>query len=85
MIQNASELTAILIFFFTLIFCTLFLPAFLELKRPKDNGPRIMPEFRGQNNKMISFLTNIDDDQKCDFTLFQAITTVLSVLPDMEG
>lgn len=71
---------------FTFILIML-LPAFLELKRPKDAGPRIiagcMPEMPSKTRAAI--IVNMERDEKFDQTLTKKIADILSVLPNLEG
>lgn len=85
MIQNLTELTFALIGLISLIFVVLFLPAFLELKKPKDNGPRVIPEIAPlQNSKIVFSLRDIDYEQKSGILLLHRIASILAVLPDLE-
>lgn len=83
MILTANELTVLLLVFCNSLIGILLLPAFLELKKPKDNGPRIMPDFAPKNTE-VNLLTNIDDEQKYDVILVHKIASIMTVLPDME-
>ena len=83
-----SNLTAIIIIIATptLILIT-FLPAFIEIKKPKDGGPRrITPEFSTVNLHMVQALpiVNLEDEQKFDSSLVQTMAKVISFLPSLE-
>jgi hypothetical protein len=48
----------------------LFLPAIVELKKPRDAGPRLIADVLGQNRSSIkTSLINIEDESKLDFQL----------------
>ena len=83
-----SNLTAIIIIIATptLILIT-FLPALIELKKPKDGGPRrITSEFSTVNLHMVHALpiVNLEDEQKFDSSLVQTMAKVISFLPSLE-
>ncbi len=88
MIQNLTELIAIFIAMVGGISLVLFLPAFFELKKPKDRGPRVIPEITlsipSQNSKTVFPLVDIDDEQKCGILLLHRIANILFILPNLE-
>jgi len=64
------------------------LPALLELKRPKDSGPRrIMPDVHiGQfYTKANVPVANIDEEGKFSRILVEKIAEVIAVLPNLEA
>lgn len=66
----------------------MFLPTFLEVKRPKDAGPRLIMsdsrEFSGVLPTKISFLVNIEETHELEFLIKPLIIGVLSSLPNMD-
>jgi hypothetical protein len=42
----------------------LFLPAIIELKKPRDAGPRLIDDVLGQNSSIKTSLLNIEDEPK---------------------
>lgn len=84
MIQNLNELMAVLMALAILILAVLLLPAFFELKKPKDGGPRRIPEIAPlKDNKLIQ-LVDVDDEQKFGILLLHKIAVVLTILPNLE-
>ena len=59
------------------------LPAFLELKKPRDAGPRIIMD----NIIVIPQLQTIVEEEKfvLDHALFRKIAEILAVLPNLEA
>jgi hypothetical protein len=83
------NLTAIIIIIITtpVLILIMFLPAFIELKKPKDEGPRmITAEIPDANVSIRHFipLANIEDEQKFDSSLIQAMAKTIAVLPSLE-
>jgi hypothetical protein len=83
------NLTAIIILVVTpaLILIT-FLPAFIELKKPKDGGPRRIVAELPKGHLFIthfSSVANIEDEQTFDRSLIQAMTKIIAVLPSLEA
>ncbi len=87
MIQNPNTLIGVLIATTTIIITLLFLPALIELKKPKDAGPRIIndtvPKIR--TTKLEILIIDIEEEQK--FTYQSTIKTAssLSTLANLEG
>ena len=83
------NLTAIIIIMVTtpaLILIT-FLPAFIELKKPKDGGPRMITAEIPEVNVIITHfisIANIEDEQKFDSSLIQTMAKSIEVLPSLE-
>ena len=86
MIPNLTEIIIIIAATPTLILL-MFLPAFIELKKPKDKGPRIITlEKTETNNDITHFIsiTNIEDNQKFDSSLIQTMAKIVDFLPSLE-
>ncbi|MGB9842007.1 MAG: hypothetical protein ACPLKZ_04690 [Candidatus Bathyarchaeales archaeon] len=69
-----------------LIFITL-LPAFLELKKPKDKGPRVIMETAPTRMTFFIYslpLEDIEKGQKFDVPLIHTIAHVLEALPNLD-
>ncbi|MEM2968464.1 MAG: hypothetical protein QXJ40_05430 [Candidatus Bathyarchaeia archaeon] len=69
-----------------LIFITL-LPAFLELKKPKDKGPRVIMETAPTGMVFFIYSLPIEDietGQKFDAPITHTIARVLDALPNLE-
>jgi hypothetical protein len=87
MIPNLTTITILMASSLALILIT-FLPAFIELKKPKDEGPRmIMAKIPGMNSHIARFisLANIEDEQAYDGSLSQKMVNVIAVLPSLEA
>jgi hypothetical protein len=65
------------------------LPTILELRKPKDAGPRlIMPdffEFARSVSANIYFLEDVEDPHELDFLLMPLVRDALSILQPIEG
>ena len=88
-IAMIPNLTAIIIIIITtpILVLIMFLPAFIELKKPKDGGPRmITAEIPEVNMCIMHFipLANIENEQKFDRSLIQKMAKVIAVLPSLE-
>jgi hypothetical protein len=86
MIPNLTAIILIVITTPLLIIIT-FLPAFIELKKPKDGGPRkITVEIPKVSVHMKHFvlITNIEDEQKFDSSLIKAMAKAIAILPSLE-
>lgn len=65
----------------------MFLPAFIELKKPKDHGPRMISMEKSEVNALITrfiSIANIEDEQNFDSSLIQTIAKIVDVLPSLE-
>jgi len=64
----------------------LFLPAIIELKKPKDAGPRLIIDF-GQIclSDLKTSLQNIEEDLKFDSQLISKIGVFLRFIPNLEA
>jgi hypothetical protein len=83
------NLTAVIIIFSAISTLTLitFLPAFIELKKPKDGGPRRIIAGVSEVNLRVAHvlpIVNIEDEQKFDSSLVQTMAKAISFLPSLE-
>jgi hypothetical protein len=83
------NLTAIIIIIITtpVLILIMFLPAFIELKKPKDGGPRMITAEIPEVNVLITHfipIANIEDEQKFDSSLIQTMAKSIEVLPSLE-
>jgi len=88
MIPNPTLTTFILLIFgvFASILLTL-LPAFYELKKPKDAGPRrFMNEPPILHSRMVKtmLITNMEEDYRLSKPHLNKILDVIAVLPNLE-
>jgi hypothetical protein len=83
------NLTMIIIVVVTpMLILLMFLPAFIELKKPQDRGPRQITRGISEINLfMANFipLANIEDEQRYDRSLNQMIANVIGGLPSLEA
>jgi hypothetical protein len=79
---NPTTFIMLILGVFTFILIML-LPAFLELKKPRDAGPRIIMD----NIIVIPQLKTIVEEEKfvLDHALFRKIAEILAVLPNLEA
>ena len=87
MIPNLTSIIIILIVATPVLILIMFLPAFLELKKPKDEGPRMImrsiPEVKTRTVHVIH-IANIEKEQKFDISLIQTMPKIIEVLPNLE-
>jgi hypothetical protein len=87
MITDLTSVIALLALGTPLLILIMFLPAFLELKRPKDGGPRIImdgiPEGRMGFLGFIQFV-DIEEEQKFDNSLIRTLAKINDFLPSLE-
>jgi len=87
MIPNLTSIIAILILGIPILILIMLLPALLELKKPKDGGPRMIldniSEVQIQIMRMIP-IASIEDEQKFDSALIQPLAKIIEVLPSLE-
>ena len=86
MIPNLNEII-IIITTTPVLILLMFLPAFIELKKPKDKGPRIITlEKTDANNSITPFIyiINIENHQKFDNSLIQTMSKIIDFLPSLE-
>jgi len=79
---NPTTFIMLILGVFTFILIML-LPAFLELKKPRDAGPRIIMD----NIVAIPQLKTIVEEEKfvLDHALYRKIAEILAVLPNLEA
>jgi hypothetical protein len=87
MIPNLTSIIAILILGIPILILIMLLPALLELKKPKDGGPRMIldniSEVQIQIMRMIP-IASIEDEQKFESALIQTLAKIIEVLPSSE-
>ena len=64
------------------------LPALLELKRPKDAGPRAIMDnastVQSQIREKTILIVNVEEEQRFDQALIKKIADIIAVLPSLE-
>jgi len=86
MLGDPTQLSFITLFFGVVMFIlVMFLPAFLELRKPKDAGPRRI-EGNVVSSKYQVQLASIErtEENEADLALIKRIVNILSVLPNLE-
>ena len=82
MIQSLNTLITTLIATTTVTIILLFLPAVIELKKPKDAGPRLITDSIAKT--CIIPLANIEEERKFDSQLIIKIASFLYAIPNLE-
>jgi hypothetical protein len=87
MILNLNSVITILLFGTPALILIVFLPAIIELKKPKDCGPRMIMD-HVPNGRLVTtpimHLINIEEDQKFTRSLFRRLTKIVEFLPNLE-
>lgn len=86
MISNSNPIMFILITFGILIsICVMLLPSIIELKKPKDAGPRMIMEYPVFTLPTIANISALSvEEERFDPALIEKIADVISILPDLE-
>jgi len=89
MVLNPNPMTFIMfilgVFIFMLI---MLLPALLELKKPRDAGPRVIMDnvlLVHPRTRKTTLMVNLEEEQKFDQMITKKIADVISVLPNLES
>jgi hypothetical protein len=86
MIPNLDQTLLFLLLGTPLLFILLLLPALLELRKPRDSGPRLimdkLPEFYVQSR--VAAIANIEEEVKFEFSIIPKLTKIVEVLPNLE-
>jgi hypothetical protein len=87
MIPNLTSIVTMLILGTPILILIMLLPVLVELKKPKDAGPRMIMD--NVSEVPISFmrvipLANIEEEQKFDSTLIQTLAKIIGALPSLE-
>ncbi|MCJ7430985.1 hypothetical protein MUO83_07225 [Candidatus Bathyarchaeota archaeon] len=88
MIPDLNPATLMMLIFgvSTFIFI-MFLPALLELKKPRDAGPRLIMDasvVTGSQERMKT-LTKMEDGAEIDRNLAKKLADIIAVLPNLES
>ena len=87
MIPNPTSIITILILGTPILILIMFLPAILELREPKDGGPRMImggiPE-AGFPVMAVFPIVNIEEEQMFDYSLLRPLAKIIGVLPSLE-
>jgi hypothetical protein len=86
MIPNLIS-TILLLLGIPTVIAIVFIPTLLELKRPRDMGPRIIMEhFNGKPTEphALNAILKIDDDHRLNQALLFSLGRVIEFLPSLE-
>jgi hypothetical protein len=87
MIPNLTSILTVLMLGTPILILIMLLPVLVELKKPKDAGPRMImgniSEVPIQMMRMIP-LANIEEKQNFDSALIQALAKIIGALPSLE-
>ena len=87
LLNLVSVIALVLLVIFVPVFL-LFLPAIVELIKPKDSGPRMIEEnafdvlFRPNG---VVRIVKIDEDQRLDSLIVGSMTRIIEVFPNLEA
>ncbi len=87
MIPNLTSAILLAVIGAPTLILVMFLPALLELRRPRDRGPRIiMNDFHGLlvGASSVRAVVNIEEEQRFDQLLLQRLMKVIEILPCLE-
>lgn len=88
MIADLSAVSAILLLGTPILLLVMLLPSVIELKRPRDAGPRLITDTISAlafQMMRVTPLVNIEEDQAFDARLVQPISSILSFLPKLDA
>jgi hypothetical protein len=88
MIQNLTPIIAVLTFVLPVLIFIMLLPAIHELKKPKDERPRMIMDDTPVAEIQImhmAHIVNIESEQKFDATVTQQLAKIMAVLPNLEA
>ena len=87
MIPNLTSILTVLMLGTPILILIMLLPVLVELKKPKDAGPRMImgniSEVPIQMMRVIP-LANIEEKQNFDSALIQALAKIIGALPSLE-
>ena len=87
MIPNPPSIITILFLGTPILVLIMFLPAILELRKPKDGGPRMImggfPEAPFPVMTVFS-IVNIEEEQRFESSLLRPLAKIIEVLPSLE-
>jgi hypothetical protein len=86
MIPNLTLIIILLALGTPILILIMFLPVLLELKKPKDAGPRrIMDNISEVRIQMRAVsIASMEEEQKFDRALIRMLAKIIEVLPSME-
>ena len=88
MLLNLVSVIALLVLGIFVPVLLLFLPAIIELKKPKDSGPRIIDETASDllfRRAGVILIANIEEEQKLDSLIIRSMARTIDFLPTLEA
>jgi len=88
MVLDLLSASALLVLVAPVFLLFMLLPTLLEVKKPKDAGPRVMMGDISETTLFVWFaphLVNMEVDEKFDFRLGPGLRKMLAVLPNMDA
>ena len=87
MIPNLTQTILVLVLGTPLLILIMFLPVLIELRKPKDCGPRMImdkvPVFHVQPRVVVA-IANIEEEIKFEYSLLPRLLKVIELLPSLE-
>lgn len=90
-VSDLNSAIAIFLLFGPLLILVLFLPALIELKRPKDEGPRFimnrLPAAKIGILKTIVFkrIVDIDEEERFEVLLYPRVAEITGIMSNFES
>ncbi len=82
MIPSSALTSAIILFFGVITFIVvMLLPALMELKKPKDAGPK---KLENGEQHGINLLVDMESEIKFDWTTIRRVAEIIAFLPSLE-
>jgi len=87
MFPNLNPTFIMLIIGASLFVLMMFLPSLLELKKPRDAGPRLIGDYKFLANFQLKEMPigNLEEKYSFDQTIIMRIVDVVNVLPNLEA
>ncbi|MCW4003693.1 MAG: hypothetical protein NWE95_07265 [Candidatus Bathyarchaeota archaeon] len=87
MAADLASISALLAFGIPLLILIMLLPALLELKRPRDHGPRRIMDKVSEaplHMLLVKSIVDIEGEQKLDGATIHPLAKVIAFLPNLE-
>ncbi|MEM2338521.1 MAG: hypothetical protein QXM37_03105 [Candidatus Bathyarchaeia archaeon] len=82
MIPASALTSAVMLFFGVITFIIIMLlPALMELKKPKDAGPKVL---ENDERHGINLLINMESEAKFDWATIRRVAEIIAFLPSLE-
>jgi len=87
MIPNLSSILTLIMLGTPILIFIMLLPVFMELKKPKDAGPRMIMDNVSEvplRRIRVVPIVNIEEIQNFDDALIQSLAKIIGALPSLE-